>query len=131
MSSASPTNYQRSLAGANTTGYVLTLGQESVNFVRLTKLEISVNGTTGDYWVLPGLLEDGAAAPAIPTDPRPAAGVDTGWLQVKSGETITLGERTSKGYDKQTFNLRCYTHLLVLCQAAGTVSATQLRIIGS
>lgn len=131
MSSAATVNYTRTLAGANTTGYLINLGSSdgsTLNYDRFTQLTLDVNGTSGDFWVYPFGLDDGTAEPAVPTDPRPAAGAESAYIQIKSGESITVGMANSKGYDPQMFAHRYYTHVLVWCQAAGTVTATQLRV---
>ncbi len=127
---AATVNWPQTLAGVNTTGYIIDLGSgDTTDFDRFTQLQLGVNGTSGDFWVYPFGLDDGGTVPAAPTvDPRPTAGTTSNYLQIKSGESLTLGLPNSKGYDSQTFAHRFYTHILVWCQAAGTVTATQLQI---
>jgi hypothetical protein len=139
-----------SLAGQNTTGYVLALtGAGTFNAAAKTKcgsVTISVNGSGGDFWVCPIGVADGASPPAvIAADPRPAAGSQTYLRQIKSGESFTFGTPNSKGYDPAVhgsqpttlpdFNgngtVGFFSHVIVWCQAAGTVTTTQLQIEGS
>lgn len=133
-SSPAKNNYNRSLAGANTTGYIIDLGNSDGSpgtYDRFTQLTISVNGSSGDYWVWPVAIDDGVGAGNVPISAVPSGGQDIGFIQIKSGESRSFGVASSKGYDALTFGHRFYTHVYVWCQAAGTVSATQLQIIGS
>lgn len=125
------------LAGANTTGYLLDLRGPVANssltaYNKVGSLTLSVNGTGGDFWVSPVALPEGVALPAVPTDPRPTAGNQSAFLQIKSGESLTLnGPQSSHGFDQNSYGGGYYTHVLVYCVAAGTVTATQLRVTGN
>lgn len=132
-----------SLAGQNATGYVIDFqtaggGLPSVGPNKCGYVEVSVNGSSGDFWVAPFYTSDAPQAlPSAPADPRPSAGTTAGWVQVKSGETYTFGTRNSKGYDPavhpvtvRSGQLPYFAGLLVYCVTAGTVSATQLRVKG-
>lgn len=125
------------LAGAAGADYILDLrgptpNSSLVGYNKVGSITISVNGTSGDFWISPVQLPEGVALPAVPTDPRPTAGNQSAFLQIKSGESLTLnGPQSSRGYDQSSYGGGFYTHVLVYCVAAGTVTATQLRVTGS
>lgn len=127
-----------SLSGIVTTGYALQLNQtDSVtsSWSKYGAVTVDVNGTSGDFWVKPIKQTDGTAPSSVPADPRVAGGaldpVAHGWYQVKSGERVTIGAASSKGYDAQMHGQNFYTHLLVYCVTPGTTMATQLRWVAN
>lgn len=125
------------LAGAAGAGYLLDLrgptpNSSLVGYNKVGSLTISVNGTGGDFWASPVALPEGAALPAVPTDPRPTAGNQSAFYQIKSGESVTFGgPQSSHGYDQSSYGTGYFTHVLVYCVASGTVTATQLRVTGN
>lgn len=127
------------LAGANTTGYIVDLqpgtgtnaaGPNNCGWVRIT-----VNGTGGDFWVSVGFVVPGAALPSAPGDPRPTGGLQATYVQVTSGQSFEFGTKNSKGYDPAVHGtkvapglLSYFNYVAVYCVASGTVTATQLRV---
>lgn len=137
------------LAGTNVTGYVIDLFAAGTIFGspphnKCGAVTIGVNGTSGDFWVCPlGYLDTDTLPNPITADPRPVANATTYLRQIKSGESFTFGTPNSKGYDPAVHGslparinsasgsqTGYFTHVIVWCQAAGSIATTQLQIEG-